>query len=170
MGYYLLFGFTWLLSIIPFWMLYRLSDILYLVNFYILGYRKEVVYRNLRNSFPEKDSAEIDRLAGAFYRHFCDFLLESIKGLTVSERELDKRFRYKDLDLIQQLEVENRDIALVSAHYNNWEWLILFAAKITQRFLAIYRPLNNKTMDRLTQRIRGRSQPVLTPMEHIFRE
>jgi len=170
MGYYLLFGVAWLLSIIPFWMLYRLSDILYLINFYIVGYRKEVVYRNLRNSFPEKDPAEIDRLARAFYRHFCDFLLESIKGFTVSEKEMDKRFFYRDLDLIRQLEAENRDIALVSAHYNNWEWLALFAAKITQKFLVIYRPLNNKAIDRLTQKIRGRCKPVLAPMEHIFRE
>jgi KDO2-lipid IV(A) lauroyltransferase len=71
--YYLLFGLAWIASLIPFWLLYRISDLLFLLVYHIYGYRKKVVFKNLRNSFPEKSDAEITRLAKAFYRHFCDF-------------------------------------------------------------------------------------------------
>jgi len=169
-GYYLLFGLTWLISLIPFWLLYRISDFLYIVNYYIAAYRKKVVYKNLRLSFPEKTSGEIEQIARAFYRHFSDVLLESIKCFSISEKQLGKRFSYVNLEMIQQLEAEKKDFALVSAHYNNWEWMIFFPAKIAHKFLAIYRPLQNKVVDRLSRKIRGRFNPVLVPMEHVFKE
>ena len=90
LGYYLLFGFTWFISLIPFWLIYRISDLLYYINFYVIRYRKEVVYKNLHLSFPEKSDAEIDRIARAFYRHFSDFLVESIKCISISRTEFAK--------------------------------------------------------------------------------
>jgi Kdo2-lipid IVA lauroyltransferase/acyltransferase len=170
LGYYLLFGFTWFLSIIPCWLMYRISDLLYVVNYYLIRYRKAVVFKNLRLSFPEKTEREIEHIARAFYRHFSDFLVESIKCLSIPMSTLDKRFHYANLEMIHQLEAEKKDFALVSAHYNNWEWMIFFPAKMKHKFLAIYRPLQNKTVDRLSRRIRNRADPALVPMEHVYRE
>jgi KDO2-lipid IV(A) lauroyltransferase len=170
LGYYLLLGITWLVSVTPYWLLYRISDLLYLIIFYLSGYRKKTVYKNLHLVFPEKNSREIDLIARAFYRHFSDFLLESLKCLSVPVKRHDKRFRFLNMDIIHSLEVEKKDFALVSAHYNNWEWLIFFPLKMIHKFLAIYRPLHNKTADRISRRIRGRANPVLVPMEHVFRE
>lgn len=170
LGYYLLFGFTWLISLIPFWLLYRISDILYLIIYYIVGYRKKIVFSNLRRSFPEKDKKEIDRIAKKFYRHFCDFLVEFIKNFSIPLKQHEKRFKYQNLELIHQLGEEGKDFALVMAHYNNWEWLLFFPLKIVHKLLAIYRPLQNKAMDRLSRKMRNRYNPLLTPMEHIFRQ
>jgi Kdo2-lipid IVA lauroyltransferase/acyltransferase len=170
LGYYLLFGFAWLISLIPFRVMYWISDLLYFVNFYLIGYRKKIVYKNLRLSFPDKTFVEIDHIAKTFYRHFSDFLLESIKCLSIPLKQHEKRFRFTNMEVIRQLENEGKDFALVSAHYNNWEWMIFFPAKMVHKFLAIYRPLQNKTVDRLSRRIRGRYNPVLVPMEHVFRE
>jgi KDO2-lipid IV(A) lauroyltransferase len=170
LGYYLLFGFTWLISLIPFWLIYRISDLLYFVNFYLIRYRKNVVYKNLRLSFPEKDEKEIDRIARAFYRHFGDFLVESIKCISMTKRQHAKRFRFPNIELIRQLEAEKKDFTLVSAHYNNWEWMFFFPSQMIHKFIVIYRPLQNKVVDRLTRRIRGRDNPALVPMEHVYRE
>ena len=168
LGYYLLFGFTWIISLIPFWLIYRISDLLYYINFY--WFRKEVVYKNLRLSFPEKSDAEIDRIAIAYYRHFSDFLVESIKCVSMSKRQYAKRFIYKNIEVIRQLEAEKKDFALVCAHYNNWEWLFFFPSRMIHKFIAIYRPLQNKVVDRLSRYIRGRDNPALVPMEHVYRE
>jgi KDO2-lipid IV(A) lauroyltransferase len=170
MGYYLLFGFAWLSSLIPFWLLYRISDVLYIVNFYLVGYRKKIVYRNLRNSFPEKTQEEIDHIARAFYRHFSDFLVESVKCLSIPRKQYDKRFRFMNLEVIRQLEAENRSFAMVSAHYSNWEWMTFLSDYVAHTFLVIYRPLQNKVMDRLSRKMRSRGHPVLVPMEQVFRE
>jgi Kdo2-lipid IVA lauroyltransferase/acyltransferase len=170
LGYYLLFGFTWFISLIPFWLIYRISDLLFFINFYLIRYRKKVVYKNLHLSFPEKSDAEINRIARAFYRHFSDFLVESIKCISMSKRQHAKRFKYQNIELIRQLEAEKKDFALVSAHYNNWEWMIFFPSQMIHKFMAIYRPLQNKIVDRVSRRIRNRDNPALVPMEHIYRE
>jgi Kdo2-lipid IVA lauroyltransferase/acyltransferase len=170
LGYYLLFGFTWLVSVIPFWLLYRISDLLNFIIYYIVQYRKKVVYKNLGLCFPEKEAGELQKIAKSFYQHFSDFLLESVKCLSIPKKRHEKRFRFVNMELIHELEAEKKDFALVSAHYNNWEWMIFFPAVMVHKFLAIYRPLQNKTVDRLSRRIRGRYNPVLVPMERVFKE
>jgi KDO2-lipid IV(A) lauroyltransferase len=168
--YYLLFGLTWLISLLPFWIMYRLSDLLYLLAYYILKYRNSTVISNLRSSFPEKDDKEIILLTKAFYRHFCDFLVEYVKCISLSERMLRKRFVYYNLALLYKLEQNNKNYALVTPHYNNWEWLVLIPTLVKNRFLVVYRPLHNKSIDRLTNYIRSRFKPLLVPMNNIYRE
>lgn len=168
--YFILYAFTWITSLMPFWVLYRLSDVLYVMMFYLIRYRKKTVIRNLKKTFPEKTDDEINTIARGFYRHFCDFLLESIKGISIPLRNLNKRYRFLDLELIHELQRQNKNIALVSGHYNNWEWMIGFPLKIEHKFLVIYRPLKNKAVDRIIKSIRGRFGARMIPMEHIYRE
>ena len=168
--YYLLFGFTWIFSLIPFWLLYRISDILYLLTYYVAGYRKETVFNNLRSSFPEKSEKEIIHLAKSFYRHFCDFLLEAIMSISIPVDKLDMRMKFLNPEVFQELAMNNQHFALVSSHYNNWEWLINVPLKMAHNVLVIYRPLNNKVVDRLSLYMRSRNKLLMTPMEVIYRE
>jgi KDO2-lipid IV(A) lauroyltransferase len=170
LAYYLLFGFTWILSLLPFWLLYRIADLLYFIIFYIARYRKTTVFSNLRTSFPEKSDEEINNLAKAFYRHFCDFLVEMIKNIRISAEKLDKRMKFINPEVFEELAAQNRNFALVSAHYNNWEWLINLPLKMQHHFLVIYRPLKNKAFDSLSMYLRRRHKPIMIPMEAIFRE
>ena len=168
--YYLLFALTWLVSLIPFRLLYGISDLLFVVTFHLARYRKKTVYRNLRNSFPENTDVENDKLARAFYRHFCDFLLESIKCIRIPIEQLDKRMRFINPEIFDELAREGKNFALVSSHYNNWEWLMHIPLKMRHDFLVIYRPLKNKAVDRLSGYMRGRFKPILIPMENIYRQ
>lgn len=168
--YYLLFGFTWIFSLIPFRLLYLISDLLFYAIFYLAGYRKETVFRNLRSSFPEKSEKEIIRLAKAFYRHFCDFLLETIKCISIPAEKLNKRMKVLNPEIFQELALRNQNFALVSAHYNNWEWLHNLPLISKHNMLVIYRTLKNKQVDRLSKYMRGRHGLLMTPMESIFRE
>lgn len=167
--YYLLFGFTWLVSLIPFWVLYRISDLLYLIIYYLVQYRKATVFGNLRNSFPEKSDHEIKLLAKAYYRHFCDFILESLKCIRISARKLDKRIKFSNPEIFSNLASQQKNFALVFAHYGNWEWLLHLPLKMEHDLLAIYRPLKNKAVDRLSHYMRKRYNAFLYPMESIFR-
>jgi Kdo2-lipid IVA lauroyltransferase/acyltransferase len=168
--FYILFAFIWLFSWIPFWILYRISDLLYLIVFYMVRYRKKTVIHNIRTSFPEKTEKEVMQMTKLFYRHFCDFLLEMSKCIRISPGQLDKHMKFINPEVFEELAQENRNFALVSSHYNNWEWLITLPIKMKHRFLVIYRPLENKAFDRLVMCLRGRHKPVMTPMESIFRE
>jgi Kdo2-lipid IVA lauroyltransferase/acyltransferase len=168
--YYLLFAFTWMVALLPYWLLYRISDLLYLIAFYVIKYRKKTVFTNLRNSFPEKTEKDIEKLAKAFYRHFCDLLLESFKCIRISIHELDKRMKYLNSEVLQELKREGRNFALVSAHYNNWEWLSNIPNQSEHHYLVIYRPLKSKAFDRLILYMRKRNNPIMVPMEGVYRE
>jgi KDO2-lipid IV(A) lauroyltransferase len=150
--------------------LYRISDLLYFIIYYIARYRKKVVFHNLRSAFPDKSEDEIVRLARAFYRHFSDFLLEITKCISISPGELDKRMKFKNPELFSELAGKNQNFALVSAHYNNWEMMFHLPSKMQHRCLIIYRPLKNKQTDRLSLYMRARRGAVMTPMENIYRD
>jgi KDO2-lipid IV(A) lauroyltransferase len=168
--YYLLFGFTWLVSLVPYWILYRISDLLYFVIYYIAGYRTKTVFKNLKTSFPEKTDEEITTLAKAFYRHFSDFLVEIVKCISISKRNLKKRMKLVNPEIFLELAASNRSIALVTGHYNNWEMLSILPETMPHRCMIIYRPLNNKVMNRISLYMRSRFGTVMVPMENVYRE
>jgi len=142
------------LSYLPLAVLYLFSNFLSFIFIYIFPYRKKVIEQNIRNSFPQYTDNEVNTLIKKFYRHFTDTLVEGIKNLSISEKQLRKRLIVKNPELMEQLYSQKRNVILVSGHYNNWEWLIS-----AQNFLfkhqafGIGMPLSNKFWnDKVTQR------------------
>lgn len=169
-SYQVLKSVIWCISKLPFFILYRISDLMFVMVFYFIPYRKKVVFRNLSNAFPEKTDADIKQIAKKFYRHLCDFMIESFKPLTLSTEELLQRFHFTNPELLAELNKTNRDFAVVSGHYGNWEWSSMLTLYAQRDALLIYRPLQNKPMDRLFVKIRSRNEGTrLTAMEHVFR-
>lgn len=168
--YYLLFGFALVFSLVPFFIMYLFSDLLYLVIFYVARYRRSTVYNNLKKAFPEKDEAEISLIAKRFYSHFADFLIEAVRCVTISKSTLLRRVKVRNPEVLKELADKKQNFAIVSAHYNNWEWLNILPHYMQHELLIIYRPLKNKITDRLTKNMRQRFGAKLFPMESIFRE
>src|SRR5690606_18317686 len=77
-----------LLSRLPFFFLYLLSDFLFVVVYYGVRYRRKLVRKNLKNAFPEKTKAERKRIEHQFYHNLCDYSIETLKLLTIREDEL----------------------------------------------------------------------------------
>lgn len=113
-----------LFSRLPFPILYLLSDFLFFVSYYLVGYRKKVVQKNLRNSFPEKTENELKKIEKEFYRNLCDYGVETLKLLTISKAELTKRMVYKNPELVKEFADKNQSIILLASHQFNWEWLL----------------------------------------------
>lgn len=145
-GYYL---FIVPLSYLPLRVLYLLTDFFYLLLISIVPYRKKVIQTNLKNSFPEKSAKEINRLTRAFYWHFTDILAEGIKNLSISEKELKRRFKVKNPEIMDELYAQDKSVLLVSGHYNNWEWLITSQNFLFQhQAMGIGMPLTSKFWDK----------------------
>jgi KDO2-lipid IV(A) lauroyltransferase len=111
--------------------------------------------------FPEKTDQEIATIRKKFYHHFCDMLLESIKSITVSEKEIIKRYVFTNVDDIHQLEKENKSIVLMMGHYGSWEWIFILQKHINYIGYAVYKQLSNKYFDKLVKRIRARYNSYL---------
>lgn len=133
------------ISYLPYPILYGMSDFAYFVGFVLIGYRKKVVLGNIQRSFPEKSDAEHKKIMRKFYHHFFDLIVESLKGFTVSEKQIRKRMKMGDDKILHELKKTGRDIILVGGHYNNWE---IFAHGIglycPQQPIGIYKPLKNQ--------------------------
>lgn len=170
-GFYILYGIIRLISLLPFCILYIISDFFYFIIYHISGYRRKVVYDNLIHAFPEKSEKEIKKIAKGFYHHFCDFIIESIKTIDLSLSQLNKRFRYKNMEIFENYYRQGESIVLTSGHYGNWEWLIAFQTKVRHKFLAIYKPLQNKKFDILIKKIREKYAGIaeMVSMNDIYK-
>jgi len=167
--YYISLPFIYLISVLPFGMLYVVSDMLNLVLFGVIGYRKNVVLTNLKNAFPKKNDNEIISIYRKFRRHFCDVTLESVKTLTMSNAMVKKRIRFDENEPLARYAAHQRSVILISGHYGNWEWAgVRFALLPYYTMYAIYKPLANKHFDRLINHARGRTGMKLYQFKRTY--
>ena len=135
-------------SYLPLSVIYFFTDFLYLLLITIAPYRKEVIEGNLKRSFPNKSAKELKKIKYKFYRHFTDLLAEGIKNLTISKKELTKRFVVVNPELVNKLYTDKKNVLLVSGHYNNWEWLITIQNLISpHKAYGIGMPMTSKFWD-----------------------
>jgi len=171
MVYYIALPFIYLLSLLPFPILYAVSDFMYLIIYRVIGYRKEVTLTNLRNAFPEKPEKEIQKIAKDYYHYFCDLTLETFKTLTISRKTAVKRCKFNDLSLFEKLYAEKRSIIIVMGHYGNWEWAgSSMSLETKYQLYVIYHPLTDKRFDKLIYNMRTRFGTKLIAMQNTFRD
>ena len=156
--YRLLYIWVMMHAILPFRILYVLSDILYILVYKIVGYRLKVVRRNMKMSFPEKTDEELRRLEREFYHHFCDYILETFKLAHISSEEILKRAHLKNPELVDRLSAGKHScVILYMGHYGNWEWFTSSRLSFSHTNLyQIYRPLKSEVIDRLFIYLRTR--------------
>ena len=157
----LLYPLLWLISILPFRLLYVLSDAIYLLIYYVLGYRKKTVRQNLAKALPHLSAKERLIIEKKSFRHLCDMFLEMIKTMTISKKEIEKRFVLTNIEVYHQLEKEGKSIALMCAHYASYEWVISMNHHITFNGYAIYKRIRNKYFDKLVRDIRSKFKAYL---------
>ncbi len=146
-----------LLSKLPLTVLYGLSNVLYLVVYYLIPYRKAVVFKNLRNSFPGKEKAEITRIAKASYQNLADITVETIKAISIHPEELKKRVDFKNEEILAEFAKNQQSVILMTTHQCNWEWLLLAGClKLPFPLDAVYKPLHNEKIDALMLEMRSR--------------
>ncbi len=140
----------------PFWLIFFFSGLFFIITYYIVGYRKKVVFNNLKNAFPEKSGDEIKIISKKFFRHFCDFTLETIKMKGMKAKDFEKRMIVTNPELLNTLFDEGKNAIALTMHYNNWEWGTFLSMKVKHKVLAVYKPLHNHVFDEYMNKIRSR--------------
>lgn len=169
-GYYLFVVLSYVITLLPMRALHLLSDILWPFFYHVVRYRRNVVERNLRNAFPEKTPEEREKIAKGFYRHLTDMIVETLKAMHMTPKQIRKRFSVPDTSLTDRLFSEGRDVVALGSHYNNWEWYSALQLSSKHRVITIYKPLKNKDFDHFLYNIRKRFGVWVTPMNHIVRD
>ncbi len=168
--YILVYPLIWLISLLPFRILYAISDGVYLLIYYVFGYRKKVVLNNLKLAFPEKSDEERIKISKKFYHHFVDIFIEMIKSFTISKEELNKRYVYNNVSLLNELYKDGKSLILVFGHYANWEWIIGLTQFIDYKGYAAFTKINNKYFNRKILNSRQRFGVQLKPTSKIIQE
>jgi KDO2-lipid IV(A) lauroyltransferase len=137
------------ISLLPSWVLYRVSDLMYLILYKMVGYRKKVVRTNIMNSFPEWSDDRKHSIEREFYRHFCDLVVESIKAFSISKVELERRFVQRNPELFQKYFDKGQHVTLVGGHSGNWElFAVSVALHLPHQPVALYSALHNEFINR----------------------
>lgn len=165
--YYLLLAILYPVSLLPLQVLYLFSDLAFIMLYYIRGYRKDVVWDNLRHAFPAKTEEELISIQKKFYHSFCDQWIETLKLLTIPRKQLDNRCK-ANWEVFENMAAEGKNGYAMLGHTFNWEWAnVACAYHAPQLYAGIYLPVTAKAIDKLMYRIRSRSGAVLISMKAL---
>ena len=171
--YFVAYSFCYMVSLLPFWVLYRISDLFYVLLYHIIKYKRKVVRNNLRISFPQKGENEILAIEKKFYAFLCDQFVETIKLCSITEKGINKRMAFEGLpEMVSELENENKNFAfLYMGHYGNWEWMSSYSLWMPREFdfFTLYKPLHNAVADKMMIRLRSRFGAKPVPKNDILR-
>lgn len=166
----MIYRIVYLISLLPFGVLYLFSDVLAWITCDVIKYRRKVVRRNLAASFPDKNEKEIRQIEKKFYKFLCDYFIETIKLASMSPEKMRRHLKVENIEEINEAVRQGQSVSLYLGHYCNWEWVSSLplhidpAAKCAQ----IYHPLENKTFDKLLYRLRTRFDANNIPMKDIL--
>lgn len=161
-----------LISLLPWTVLHRISDVLFVLIYYLIGYRKKVVIHNLALAFPEKTDAERAAIAKDFYKHLCDIIVEIVKMLTISPEDLQKHIHVENPELLAKYLEHGQSCIVMTGHVSHWEWTSLVLQLMFPRygFCPVYKTLSNPFSNRLVLQIRSRFGVVPITKENTLRE
>lgn len=171
-AYALSYTFWYTMSLLPMSLLYVFSDCLYLLVGKVVKYRHKVIWKNLKDSFPEKDEAELQRIECEFYHYFCDYLVETIKLLNMSKRELRQRMVFTGIDEMNELLENGVSCAVYLGHYGNWELITSLPLWVSEKAQCcqVYHPLKNERFDKLFKSVREKHHALCIPMAETLRQ
>ena len=157
-----------LISLLPFRLLYALSDVVCFLVYNVIGYRRKAVRENLALALPHLSIKERKEIEKKFYKHLCDMFLEMIKTLSISTTEIEKRFVFKNLDFYLEIEKQGKSVALLCGHYASYEWSISINNQVSFEGFAIYKRINNVYFDNLIKKIRSKFKAHLVDSKHAI--
>lgn len=156
-AFYLIYPLLWLISKLPFAVIYFISDAIYYLVYYVVGYRKKIVRKNIALCFPHKNANEQLYIEKKFYRHLCDLFLEMIKSLSMDAETMRRRFKISNPEQITAMEKEGKSIIFMAGHHANYEWMTSFQLGPTKREgFGIYKRIKNPYFDKLIRQMRSK--------------
>jgi KDO2-lipid IV(A) lauroyltransferase len=160
--YFFFIFFIYFIALIPFKILYIFSDFIAFILYRVISYRKKIITTNLKNSFPDKTDVEIKKIIKRNYKNLSDLLIESLKGFTISKKQLLKRYKIENVELLNQFYYDNQSIIGAAGHICNWEWGALAGGlQIKHLPIGIYKSLSNKYIDKFLKRTRSKYGTLL---------
>tara|TARA_R110000868_G_scaffold39598_3_gene137781 strand:- start:5360 stop:6241 length:882 start_codon:yes stop_codon:yes gene_type:complete len=164
----LLYPILWFISILPYTPFYLLSDIVFFLVYRVAGYRKKVVFNNLKLVFPDKNDKELKEIMVGFYKHLCDTFMEMIKTMNLSKKEFKERFEVVNIEVLNEFE-KSKSVLLLCSHYANWEWNVSINNYLKTKGYAVYQKIANPYFDNWIRKVRARCNTILITQQETVK-
>ncbi|KGK28876.1 lysophospholipid acyltransferase family protein [Cellulophaga sp. E6(2014)] len=164
----LVYPILWFVSILPYTLFYWLSDFVFFLVYTLFGYRKKVVYSNLKLVFPDKSEQELLQIQRKFYSHLIDTFMEMIKTMALSKAQVQQRYTIKNIDVLKELG-KTKSVLIVCSHYANWEWNVSINNYVDFKGYAVYQKVANKYFDHWIRKVRARWNTTLITQEETVK-
>lgn len=162
--------FLYILSLFPFWALYLLSDLIYIVLYHIVKYRRQVVADNLARAFPEKSAVERTIIGKQYFKYLSDLIVESVKMISMSKKQAMRHFTYTNVELVEAYFAEGKSVLGAAGHYGNWEMGNVMMTYISKKNLVVYKPLASEVFEKFMGKVRSRYGTIMVPMKLALRK
>ncbi len=157
---------VYLVAILPRWLKWAVSLKLYIIVFYLLGYRKKTVLQNLSLSFPKKTSADLKNLRRKFYHQFIEVFIDAITPLVWTREQMNTHYCIDNIDLLEK-HLRERSVLLMAGHYANWDWTVSIGNHIEEPAYVVYQPVKSDFYDKLIHKIRSKSNSTMLPSGQV---
>jgi KDO2-lipid IV(A) lauroyltransferase len=169
-GYFIMKAVTWIFHLLPMGVNYFISDFLYFIIYHIGRYRRNIVRKNLGNSFPHKSLSELRNIERKFYHHLCDVFIETLYFDHISKKEAKERVKFTNPEMAENFMKQGKSVVVFLGHYNNWEWLVTWSLYSKYPFYAIYKKLKSKTFEKFYHKLRSRLGTIPLERAETFRQ
>ncbi|MBQ8056338.1 MAG: lysophospholipid acyltransferase family protein [Paludibacteraceae bacterium] len=170
--FYLFYAIIWVLAWLPLGVLYIFSDLFYILVYHIVRYRRKMVRKNLTNAFPTYSKKEIKKIEKKFYLHFCDLFFETIYLMHISEKEMRKRLKFNNVELVKEWLKDGRSFIFMLGHYGNWEWITSIRLYVDDWSVLggeVYKQLKNKHFNDFFLKLRSRFRTINIEMKQVYK-
>ena len=157
-----------LISVLPNFLFYGFSNVVFFLLFYLIGYRRDVVQKNLELTLPHTSKEERRSIEKAFYRHLCDLFLEMLKTMNLTSDEVKKRYDIQNIEVLQAIE-KKKSVLILCTHYANWEWNTSINNYLNAKGYAVYQKIGNVYFDKLIKRIRSKWNTTPIEQKHTVK-
>ena len=160
-----------LLAGVPLRILYLISNVAFLIIYYVIRYRRHLVRENLRCSFPDKSETEITRIEKAFYHNLCDIFIEAFKCLNISDEEMRQRVEVVNYKLPERIAAEGKNVFMLLGHCGCWEWVqeVCTRYERPKKNCEVYKQISNQYFSSLMHAIRSRWNTQQIEMKQTIR-
>jgi Kdo2-lipid IVA lauroyltransferase/acyltransferase len=168
---FLLYPVIYGIAIIPFPWVYGFSHLIYFILRYLVAYRKEIIENNLEQAFPEKSKTEIRKIRNKFYRNYSEIFIETLKILSVSQKNLQKRISFVENEAYTSLFKTKGKALILTGHIGNFELAgQIMGNKFQVPVYAAYKPLKDKFFDKIVYKIRSKNKTQYIAKDQVLRK
>lgn len=128
------------------------SKIMYLIG--PLFRSQSLINSNILKALPNSNQEKVKNISKRMWGNYGKILAEYVFIKDFRESKLNKKIKVKGQEILDEIKKNNEPVIFISGHFSNFELMALHIEKSGINLAVVYRPLNNKFLNFIMEKIR----------------